>query len=120
MSGNLENVVVLYPGAWERHARFTMADWAYEVENEDNDHGYAAFVVASCAAMDEAVPPPFAEDAQRAFDELATFDATLTEADRDALDQAYPREDWVREVCDEDTRLGFRLWQIHQRLAHES
>lgn len=106
-------------GAWERHPRFTMADWAQQVANDETDAGYAAFVVASCEAMGEPMPPSFLEDAQRQLDVLAACDDELTDADREAMDQAYPRSDWEYEVGNEDTRVGFRLWQIGQRDAHQ-
>ena len=101
-------------GAWERHPRFSMADWAQQVTNNETDAGYAAYVVGACEAMGEPIPLAFLDRAQDERNLLAAQDACLSDAECDDLDRDYPRQDWQYEVENEDTRIGFRLWQINQ------
>lgn len=103
-------------GSWPRHDRFTMSDWADQVVNGDTNQGYPAFVVAHC--MDEGINPLaiFLEDADREDDILTRKDPSRTSAH---LDGSYPRADWVHEVQNEDTRIGWRAWQLAQDDARE-
>lgn len=110
------DVVESDDGSWLRHTKITMAAWAHAVANGDTNQGYAAFVVDTCLAEGEAVPVEFQKDADREDDELTRRDPSCSIAHFDA---SYPRENWVDEVNAEDTRVGWRVWQLHQDQADQ-
>lgn len=91
---------------WSEDPDFPHADWVFLVAQGDVSAGYWDWVLsereaadletshlAGCPYVGEEVPP----------------------ADDDSAD--FPRSDWLYEVENNDTRLGFAAWQAHQREA---
>lgn len=118
MTMSAQTPVELAPSAWERHPRFTMAAWAHQVTDGITDGSYAEFVVNACAAAGEPAPTSFYDQVLAQRDQRDAQILALGDEVCAALDEDYPREDWVYEVQNEDTRIGFRAWQLGQHEAN--
>jgi hypothetical protein len=91
------------------HARFTLTDWAQAVSQGETNEGYPAFVVNGCLSAGLSFPKRFSADLDKEEDQLTQKDPKRNTA---AFDRDYPRTLWQQEVQAQNTRLGWRVWQL--------
>jgi hypothetical protein len=94
--------------SWYRDENYTMEDWSYAMLNEDGTSGYIDWVISKYESDDLEVP-------QRVLDQVMTAEELGLAPDNtapvtDKYRSRYPLEDWLREVEDFDTRVGYETW----------
>lgn len=98
----MQTLVFFSENGWLEDPQFRHDAWQQAVFNDDTTEGYIPWVIAQHQATGTALAP-------------ATLDLVETsESPSELLQQAFPRSQWLAEVAELDTRLGYELWIWHQ------
>lgn len=92
---------------WHRDSNYPMDWWAREVENGDTRSNYLDWVLSMYEGDDQQPPAELLEEIERVKNDALPFVPAKYR-------NRYPEEDWVREVENIDTRLGYESWLVSQ------
>lgn len=94
--------------SWYRDDNYTMEDWAYRMVNDEETTGYIDWVISQYESDELEVP-------QKVLDQVMTAEELGMNPDNtapvsDKYRSRYPLEDWLHEVEEFDTRVGYEVW----------
>lgn len=94
---------------WKEDVSYPHEQWQEEVDQEDTSLGYAQWLVAKHeeSGVTIQVKPESALEDEPGEDFLEMHSGV------------FAREDWMNEVADLNTRLGYGAWVAHQVDANE-
>lgn len=87
---------------WLEDPQFRHDAWQEEVLDGHTELGYIEWTINQHQALDTMIDPT-------ALDLIESHAAPSVECQ-----QQYPREDWLGEVEELDTRLGYAAWVVHK------
>ena len=98
----MKTLVFFGEAGWIEDPDFRHDAWQAEVLSENTELGYIAWVIAQHEAMGHGI-----DSAAAALVENHERPSIAEEAE-------YPFEDWIAEVEELNTRLGYPAWVAHQ------
>ena len=100
----MKNIALFDDQGWKEDANYPHQAWQEEVEQENTTLGYGAWLVAQ----------------HEADGIVAQLDAAVMIEDEPSAEflaeheDEFPVEDWIEEVAELNTRLGYAVWVAHQ------
>lgn len=98
----MQTLVFFSDNGWLEDPQFRHDAWQQAVLNGDTSQGYIPWVIAQHQALGTLLAP------------ITPDLMEVSEAPSDLLQQAFPRAQWLDEVRELDTRLGYEVWIWHQ------
>lgn len=93
---------------WYRDKNYSMKDWVYAMVNDDGSTGYIDWVVSQYEGDGLDVPQEVLDQIITAEEQGMNPDNTAPVSDK--YRTRYPHEDWLREVEEFDTHIGYEAW----------